>query len=87
MYDVAIGTQLRAAPVTWKGKLAICLLASGVVGPPNYQGRLWEGLEYCFDSGSGSLVSSSSAPGVFTVNSNTKGLSLRGHALPDHLTM
>jgi hypothetical protein len=87
MYDVAIGTQLRAASVTWNGKPAVCLLTSGVVGPPNYQGRLWEELEYCFDSGSGSLVSSSFAPGVFTVYSYTKGLNLRGHTLPDHLTM
>jgi hypothetical protein len=87
MYDVAIGTQLRSAPVSLSGKPGICLLTSGVVGAPNYQGRLWEELEYCFDSGSGSLVSSSFAPGVFTVYSYTKGLNLRGHTLPDHLTM
>jgi hypothetical protein len=87
MYDVAIGTQLRAAPVTWNGKPGVCLMTSGVVGAPNYQGRLWEELEYCFDSGSGLLVSSSFAPGVFTVYSYTKGLNLRGHTLPDHLTM
>ena len=87
MYDVAIGTQLRAAAVTSNGKPATCLLTSGVVGTPNYQGRLWEELEYCFDSASGLLVSSSFAPGVFTVYSYSKGLNLRGHTLPDHLTM
>jgi hypothetical protein len=87
MYDIAMGTQLRAAPVAWNGKPATCLLTSGVVGAPNYQGRLWEELEYCFDNTSGLLVSSSFAPGVFTVYSYTKSQTLRGHTLPDRLTM
>lgn len=87
MYDIAIGTQLRAAPTTLNGKPVTCLLTSGVVGAPGYQGRLWEELEYCFDNASGLLVSSSFAPGVFTVYSYTKSQILRGHTLPDHFTM
>jgi hypothetical protein len=87
MYDIAMGTQLRAASVTWNGKPATCLLTSGVVGAPSYQGRLWEELEYCFDNASGLLVSSSFAPGVFTVYSYTKSQTLRGHTLPDRLTI
>jgi hypothetical protein len=87
MYDLAIGTQLRSAPATLNGKPVTCLLTSGVVGAPSYQGRLWEELEYCFDNQSGLLVSSSFAPGVFTVYSYAKNLTLRGHTLPDHLSM
>lgn len=87
MYDIAIGTQLRTTPVTWNGKPANCVMTSGVVGAANYQGRLWEELEYCFDSASGLLVSSSFAPGVFTVYSYAKNQHFHGHNLPDHFTM
>jgi hypothetical protein len=87
MYDIALGTQLRTAPITWNGKPATCMMTSGVVGPANYPGRLWEELEYCFDDSSGLLVSSSFAPGAFTVYSYAKNQSLHGHTLPDHFTM
>ncbi len=87
MYDIAMGTQLRTASVTWNGKPASCMMTSGVVGPANYQGRLWEELEYCFDNASGLLVSSSFAPGVFTVYSYTKNQDFHGHTLPDHFTV
>jgi hypothetical protein len=87
MYDIAMGTQLRTAAVTWNGKPATCMMTSGVVGPANYQGRLWEELEYCFDNASGLLVSSSFAPGVFTVYSYATNQSFHGHTLPDHFTM
>jgi hypothetical protein len=87
MYDLAIGTQLRAAPAALNGKPVTCLLTSGVVGTARYQGRLWEELEYCFDNASGLLVSSSFAPGVFTVYSYAQGQTLHGHTLPDHFTM
>ena len=87
MYDLAMGTQLRTAAVTWNGKPATCMMTSGVVGPATYQGRLWEELEYCFDSASGLLMSSSFAPGVFTVYSYTNNQTFHGHTMPDHFTM
>jgi hypothetical protein len=86
MYDVAIGTQLRTAPVTFNGKPATCALTSGVTGSAPYAGRLWEELEYCFDNASGLLVSDSFAPGVFTVYSYANARAFHGHTLPDHLT-
>jgi hypothetical protein len=87
VYDIAIGTQLRTAAATWNQQPATCMMTSGVVGPANYPGRLWEELEYCFDNGSGQLVSSSFAPGAFTVYSYAKNQSFHGHTLPDHITV
>jgi hypothetical protein len=86
MYDIAMGTQLRAARVTLNGNPATCMMTSGVAGPSAYEGRLWEELEYCFDA-SGRLVSSSFAPGVFTVYGYGQSAAVHGHLLPDHLTM
>jgi hypothetical protein len=85
--NIAMGTQLRTAAVVWNGKPATCMMTSGVVGAPKISGRLWEELEYCFDNASGLLVSSSFAPGVFTVYSYAQNLQLRGHTLADHFTM
>jgi hypothetical protein len=85
--NVALGTHLRTAAVTLNGKPATCMMTSGVLGPAKYPGRLWEELEYCFDNASGLLVSSSFAPGVFTVYSYAQNQNLRGHTLPDHFTM
>ncbi len=87
MWDVAIGTQLRMAPVNVEGKPATCLLTSGVVGPAKYSGRLWEELEYCFDDATKLLVSASFAPGVFTVYRYDTQQAVHGHTIPDHLTM
>jgi hypothetical protein len=63
------------------------MMTSGVLGPANYQGRLWEETEYCFDKASGRLVSSSIAAGTFTVFSYSKNLTLNGHTFPDHFTV
>jgi hypothetical protein len=86
MYDIAIGTHLRTATATVNGKPATCLLTSGVVGEPSYRGRLWEELEYCFDTATGRLVSSSVAPGVFTVYTYGSAQDFHDHTLPDHFT-
>ncbi len=86
MYDIAMGTQLRAARVTLNGNPATCMMTSGVAGPAAYEGRLWEELEYCFDA-SGRLVISSFAPGVFTVYSYGQSTAFHGHLLPDHMTL
>jgi hypothetical protein len=85
--NVAMGTHLRTAAVTANGKPATCMMTSGVLGPAKITGRFWEELEYCFDNASGLLVSSSFAPGVFTVYSYAQNQNLRGHTLPDHFTM
>jgi hypothetical protein len=84
--NTAMGAQLRTASVTFNGKRTTCMLASGVVAA-NYEGRLWEETEYCFDSASELLVVSSLAPGTFTTYSYDKNLTLHGHTFPDHLTM
>jgi hypothetical protein len=85
--QMAMGTQLRTAPVKVNGQPATCMMTSGVLGPANYQGRLWEETEYCFDTASGRLLSSSIAAGTFTVFSYSKNLSLSGHTFPDHFTV
>jgi hypothetical protein len=85
--NIAMGTQLRTAAAIWNGKPATCMMTSGVVGAAKISGRLWEELEYCFDNASGLLVSSSFAPGVFTVYSYAQNQHLRGHTLADHFTM
>jgi len=85
--NIAMGTQLRTAAVIWNGKPATCMMTSGVLGPAKIPGRLWEELEYCFDNASGLLVSSSFAPGVFTVYGYAQNQNLRGHTLADHFTM
>jgi len=85
--NIAMGTHLRTAAVILNSKPATCMMPSGVLGPAKYPGRLWEELEYCFDNASGLLVSSSFAPGVFTVYSYAQNQNLRGHTLPDHFTM
>jgi len=82
MYDIAMGTQLRTATIKWNGKAAKCMMTSGVVGPANYDGRLWEELEYCFDD-AGRMVVSSFAPGVFTTYGYAKNQTLHGHTFPD----
>jgi hypothetical protein len=84
--NIAMGTQLRTASVTLNGKPTTCMMTSGVVAA-NYQGRLWEETEYCFDNASGLLVVSSLAPGMFTKYSYEKSLTLHGHTFPDHFTM
>ena len=84
--NLAMGTQIRTASVIFNGKPTTCMLTSGVV-TPNYQGRLWEETEYCFDNASGFMVVSSLAPGVFTTYSYQKNLELHGHTFPDHFTM
>ena len=85
--NIAMGTHLRTAAVALNGKPATCMMTSGVLGPAKYPGRLWEELEYCFDNASGLLVSSSFAPGVFTVYNYAQNQHLRGHTLADHFTM
>jgi hypothetical protein len=85
--QMAMGTQLRAADVKVNGQPATCMMTSGVLGPANYQGRLWEETEYCFDKASGRLVSSSIAAGTFTVFSYSKNLTLNSHTFPDHFTI
>jgi len=84
--NIAMGTQLRTASVIFNGKPTTCMLTSGVA-TANYQGRLWEETEYCFDNASGLLVVSSLAPGMFTTYSYEKSLALHGHTFPDHFTM
>ena len=84
--NIAMGTQLRTASVTFDGKPTTCMMTSGVVAA-NYQGRLWEETEYCFDNASGLLVVSSLAPGAFTTYSYGKNLALHGHTFPDHFAM
>lgn len=84
--NLAMGTQLRAAPASVNGRPATCMLTSGVLAP-NYSGRLWEETEYCFDNASQLLVVSSLAPGMFTTYRYEKNLTLHGHTFPDHLTM
>lgn len=84
--NIAMGTQLRTASVTFNGKPTTCMLTSGVVAA-NYQGRLWEETEYCFDNATGLLVVSSLAPGMFTTYSYEKNLALHGHTFPDRFTM
>jgi hypothetical protein len=81
--QMAMGTQLRAADVKVNGQPATCMMTSGVLGPANYQGRLWEETEYCFDKASGRLVSSSIAAGTFTVFSYSKNLTLNSHTFSD----
>ena len=85
--QMAMGTQLRTASAKVNGQPATCMMTSGVLGPANYQGRLWEETEYCFDKASGRLVSSSIAAGTFTVFSYSKNLTLNGHTFPDHFTI
>ncbi len=84
--NIAMGTQLRTASVTFNGKPTTCMMTSGVLAA-NYQGRLWEETEYCFDNASGLLVVSSLAPGMFTTYSYDKNLTLHGHTFPNHFTM
>src|SRR5579871_2463321 len=87
MYEnMAMGTQLRTASVSFIGKPSTCMMTSGVT-TANYQGRLWEETEYCFDNSSGLLVISSLTPGAFTTYSYEKNLTLHGHTFPDHFTM
>ena len=56
------------------------------VAAANYQGRLWEESEYCFDNATELLVVSSLAPGMFTTYSYEKTPALHGHTFPDHFT-
>jgi hypothetical protein len=84
--NIAMGTQLRTASVTFDGKPATCMMTSGVTAA-NYPGRLWEETEYCFDNASGLLVVSSLAPGMFTTYRYQKKLTVHGHTFPDHFTM
>ncbi len=83
--NLGMGTQLRWASVNFNGRPTTCTLTSGVT-TVNYQGRLWEETEYCFDNATQLLVSSSLAPGVFTTYSYGNNPILNGHTFPDHFT-
>ncbi len=86
IFNVPPSVQVRTAPIQWNGKLATCVLLSGVASPAE-QTRLWEEEEYCIDNSTGAIQMQSVAPGSYTVYSYSRNLVFHGRLTPDRITI